>query len=88
MIPDSIMATQVGWNAIGVLGASTINDKLIEKLLPFNVIVIPDNDSAGLSFYKKTQKLFLNYGKIIQRIYFKGANDFSEYIISNFVNSK
>ena len=74
------MASQIGWAAIGVLGATSVNRDLINLLFPYRVIVIPDNDLAGEEFFCSLQKMFLQKGKIIQRLNFAGAKDFADYV--------
>jgi DNA primase len=78
-IPDTIMAHQLGWNAIGVLGATSVNEGLLELLFPYRIMAIPDMDAAGEIFYSKIKKLFAPYGKQVERIFLQGAKDFCDY---------
>jgi len=83
-IPDTIIAHQIGWNAIGVLGATSVNENLVKILLPYQVVAIPDTDEAGTKFYQKIKGLFSQSGKIIERLYLKDSKDFCEYIKKEF----
>lgn len=77
-IPDVLAAYEMGYEAIGVLGAHSFNNQWVKALLPFDLVIIPDNDAAGTGFAKKVQKLFLSQGKIIQIVRMENVKDLSE----------
>nr|HPL56537.1 toprim domain-containing protein [bacterium] len=44
---DTMIAEQYGLKAIGLLGVSTYNDKMIKRLKDFDLVICLDNDEAG-----------------------------------------
>ena len=79
-IPDTMMAYQYGWNAIGVLGTSTIDPVWIEKMLELEIIVIPDSDLAGENFAEAIKKAFAQYGKLIRSVLLTNKKDLAEFL--------
>jgi len=78
-IPDVLAANEMGFQAVGVLGAHSFKDQWVEVLFPYDIVVIPDNDSAGSGFAKKIKDAFLKKGKIIQVVRLHEMKDLSEY---------
>jgi DNA primase len=79
-VPDTILASQLGWNAIGILGLSALDDKILKILMPYSIHVIPDNDSAGFKLFNKIRGKFFERGKIIQRVNLNGAKDLNDLL--------
>ena len=77
-IPDVLAAYEMGYSAIGILGAHSFKEQWVNSLLPFDLIIIPDNDVAGTGFGKKIRKLFLDHGKIVQIVRMENVKDLSE----------
>ncbi len=65
-IPDTISATQLGLNAIGILGANNFDTNYLNLLSTYQIYIIPDHDIGGETFYRKVQKAFETVGKSIQ----------------------
>ena len=78
-IPDVLAANEMGYRAVGVLGAHSFKEHWVEVLLPYDIVVIPHNDLAGSGFTKKIKEAFLKKGKIIQVVRIKEMKDLSEY---------
>jgi DNA primase len=79
-ITDTIMAHQKGLNAVGILGATSVVPEHIELLTPFRIRVIQHNDNPGKLFYTKLERLFLEKGKAVRRVYLGGSNDLCEFV--------
>ena len=77
-IPDVLAAYEMGYNAVGVLGAHSFQSQWVEMLMRFDIVVVPDNDAAGKDFVKKIKNLFLAKNKIIQIYRIQDAKDLSE----------
>lgn len=83
-IPDTITMIELGHKAIGILGANSFNDKDINRLLDYNIHIVPDSDSAGQGMARKIIDSFKRVGKIVTRVELpKGKKDINELHISN-----
>jgi DNA primase len=78
-IPDVLAAYEMGYAAVGVLGAHSFNDNWTEILSPFDVVIVPDNDAAGTGFAKKVKQSFLRRGKIVQIAKVQDFKDLAEF---------
>lgn len=78
-IPDVLAANEMGCQAVGVLGAYSFKEQWVDELLQYDIVVVPDNDSAGGGFAKRIKEAFLKKGKIIQIVRIEEVKDLSEY---------
>lgn len=79
-ITDTLTATQLGYCAIGVLGAASFNKKWVKELNEFRVVVIPDADGAGKLFEKEIREAFFEYGHIIESIRLRLDSDLTDIL--------
>lgn len=80
-IPDAINVSQRGYNAVGIVGASSFKKDYIKYFIDFNVGVLPDNDQGGKTFYDSINQAFKIIGKSVTRIKVdKDFKDISEYL--------
>lgn len=77
-LPDTLSLYQRGINAIGIMGASNFKDEYVEILKNYEILVAPDNDSAGDMFYKKIEKLFEAHKSIRKVIIPSEFNDVND----------
>ena len=63
-LPDALSLYQKGINVIGIMGASNFKNEYVDILKDYEIIVAPDNDSAGEMFFKKIEILFENHKSI------------------------
>jgi len=78
-IPDTIMACQLGFIAVGVLGASGFKKEWVPDLISFSITVIPDSDAAGQKFYESVQDAFKPFGLSVEKITLPPNTDLTEY---------
>lgn len=57
---DTLTASQINLNAVGVLGALSFQKEWCDILNKFRIVIIPDADSAGDIFERKIREAFLN----------------------------
>jgi DNA primase len=82
-VPDTITAMELGMPAIGVLGAASFDDEIVDRLLPYRINIFPDTDPAGQLFVRKVRQAFYEKGKTIQeRTLPKPYKDLNEYFIA------
>jgi DNA primase catalytic core len=79
---DALSASQIGLNAIGVLGASSFKETWAELFMNFQVVIIPDPDEAGNKFAEKAKIIFHRRGKVVDSIHLPVGQDLSEYLTS------
>lgn len=53
---DAISLTEAGYNAAALMGSSLTNERVVLLRLIDNIIVIPDNDDAGLELAKNIER--------------------------------
>jgi DNA primase len=80
-IPDTISAVQGGFNAVGVLGASSFDFSWVEVLSRFRLIVVPDMDEAGEKFAESIQAAFRPVGLVVESTLLPRGKDLSEYLM-------
>ena len=81
-IPDTVAAVQLGWNAVGVLGAASFRPDWVQRFLPFTVLVAPDGDAAGEGLYKSVVANFRQYGRNVERLLIRPGQDFNSLLIA------
>jgi DNA primase len=82
-VPDTITAMELKMPAIGVLGANSFDDDVVDLLLQYRINIFPDTDPAGQLFVRKVRQAFYEKGKTIQeRSLPKPYKDLNEYFIS------
>jgi DNA primase catalytic core len=79
-ITDTLTASQLGFNAVGVLGAASFRKEWVNDLTKFRIMVIPDNDSAGKMFEQKVKNAFQEKGHVIEVIQIKIGKDLSDLL--------
>ena len=57
-VTDTMAATQLGWLAVGALGASSLTAELASKFDGMSVILLPDGDSGGSTFEHRARSIF------------------------------
>lgn len=79
-IPDTIMATQIGYYAVGVLGASSFMKEWVNILKRFRIIIVPDGDKAGSIFSSKIKGMFSEKGINVEEVSMPDGFDLSSYV--------
>lgn len=80
-IPDTIRVHQLGYNAIGILGATNFKQEYIKYLIDYDIYVLPDNDQGGEILFNKIDESLRSIGKNINRItYDPKFKDISDYL--------
>lgn len=79
-ITDTLTATQTGLNAVGVLGALSFRNEWCGILNKFRVVIIPDNDSAGVKFEQKIRAAFLEKGHVVEAIKLPSGSDLTDLL--------
>ncbi|WP_167333978.1 CHC2 zinc finger domain-containing protein [Variovorax atrisoli] len=51
-VPDAVAMEGAGFAAVAVLGATSFRSEWVEELLPFDLVGVPDGDTAGEKFMK------------------------------------
>lgn len=82
-IPDALAASQNGWNAVGILGATSFRAEWVDLFTDFKVIVVSDMDEPGTRFAIKVQQLFKRRGKIVQSAVLARGKDLCEFLQPN-----
>ncbi|UCP00918.1 CHC2 zinc finger domain-containing protein [Metapseudomonas lalkuanensis] len=65
-VPDTLAIEGQGLAAIGILGANSFRTEWVDELLPFNLIGVPDGDSAGDRFRQHLINAFRTRSKSIR----------------------
>ena len=65
-IPDALALEGCGLAAIGILGATSFRAEWVDELLPFDLVGVPDGDSAGEKFKQSLTQAFRNRSKSIR----------------------
>ena len=79
-IPDALAASQRGWNAVGILGATSFRADWVDLFTDLKVIVVPDMDEAGTRFAAQVQQLFKRRGQIVQSAVLPHGKDLCEFL--------
>ena len=79
-VPDTLAVIQSGWNAVGVLGATSFRTEWVHLLSRFRIAVIPDNDQAGRTFAASVQAAFEQIGKSIAIVRLPEGKDAADYL--------
>lgn len=79
-IMDCLAAIQLGYAAVGVLGATSFLQEWVQLLMPFDLYVVPDRDSGGITFSKSVKNAFRKSSKIVNLIRIPHGKDLSEYL--------
>jgi len=87
-VTDCISSLSMGRPAIGIPGASAFKKEYVEILKSYRLIIVPDNDNAGLMFEKMIKNIFLQNGKeVFVSKLDKSFKDLSDYYIYKFCKS-
>jgi DNA primase len=78
-VPDTMSAAEMGFHAVGVLGAHSFKEEYVDVLLPYRIVVIPDRDMAGEAFARKIQEAFRRKGSIVEVADLPYGKDLTEY---------
>jgi len=78
---DVMAAHQHGYNAIGVLGATSFRSAWVSLVMPFQVCVVPDNDSAGSQFAQRVKAICASKGKIVHELRVPDGKDLAECLL-------
>ena len=76
--PDCLALLSAGYNAVGILGASSFRPEFVEPMLPFNIFIVPDGDAGGKAFAEKVRESFLTKGKAVTSLEPVPGKDISE----------
>jgi len=81
-VTDCLAALSLGLNAIAIPGAGAYKDEYVEILKDYNLCMIPDNDNAGNSLYKRIEDSFKSLCKCVYPITLKSEyKDFCEFYV-------
>ncbi len=82
---DTMITTQNGFNAVGVIGVNGLKQEIIEDLVGFNVYIAFDNDKAGQSAIKEVAMRLREAGVVVlgQIDLPEGIKDLTEYFIKS-----
>jgi DNA primase len=67
-IPDALALEAKGLHALAVLGASSFRPDWADRLLRYDVVVVPDGDSGGETFLRTVSKAFRARGKAVSAV--------------------
>ena len=82
---DTLSALSMGLKAIGFLGAASFDKGYVELLKNYNLIVVPDNDAAGIKFFQTIRDAFNEINKPIDRISIDSKyKDLNEYYVQKY----
>lgn len=82
---DTLSALSMGLKAIGFLGASSFDKGYVELLKNYNLIVVPDNDTAGVKFFQTIRNAFNEISKPVDRISINSNyKDLNEYYVQKY----
>ncbi|MBN2776530.1 MAG: toprim domain-containing protein [Bacteroidales bacterium] len=82
-VTDCLSSLAMGYNAVGIIGASGFKKEYSFLFKEYVPIIMPDNDSAGLLFYKKVKENLADVGKEVIKIEIdKKYKDISECYIN------
>lgn len=77
-VTDALAASELGYNAVGVLGASSFRFEWAKTLSIFDVHVVPDNDDAGRRFAESIQEALAAFGRGVTVLKPSHGKDLSE----------
>ena len=60
---DCMVMTQLGYNCIAVPGVGNLNEGLISRILRFDIILVPDNDEAGVKLTDRFKEILSKHNK-------------------------
>jgi 5S rRNA maturation endonuclease (ribonuclease M5) len=80
-IPDALALEAQGLSAVAVLGASSFRAEWTDFFMRYDVVLIPDRDHGGDTFYKSISKYFNERGKTVRRVRIpEGKKDVADVI--------
>lgn len=79
-IPDAIALESLGLPAVAVLGASSFRAEWVDLFMRYDIVLLPDGDSGGETFFKTISKYFAERGKAIRKINVPIGKDVSDII--------
>lgn len=79
-VTDAISAAQLGFQAVGILGASSFKAEWANEFKDFDVLVVPDRDSGGEKFATSVKYAFKRIGKIINEVDVTPSLDLTDYL--------
>lgn len=80
-IPDVFAAYELGLHAVGVLGAGSFKAEWVSQFAHVQVVIIADNDYAGMESAVKIQRHFSKQGRIVECIRPSEGKDLAEYLL-------
>lgn len=78
-IMDTLVAHQIGLNAVGIPGAGGFKKEWYSLFAHFQVNVVPDTDGAGQRFAKSIEEIFAAHNQTIKIIRLPHGKDLSDY---------
>ncbi|MGA1826270.1 MAG: CHC2 zinc finger domain-containing protein [bacterium] len=66
--PDVLALESEGLKAVAILGASSFREEWVDLFIPFEVVLLPDGDSGGVTFQNKISQAFNSRGKSVSII--------------------
>jgi len=80
---DTIMLSQKGFKAVGILGVNNFKAEMIELFDGLNVVLAFDNDEAGQRATQSVAKMFLFSGQQVrQKELPEGCKDITDYFLT------
>ena len=81
-VTDALTASQIGLNAVGVLGALSFRKEWCDILNKFRIVIIPDADSAGEKFEQKIREAFLAKGHAVEALRLPKGSDLTDLLMT------
>lgn len=79
-IPDALALEAKGLYAQAVLGASSFRPDWVDRLLRYDVVVVPDGDSGGETFLRTVSKAFRTRGKAVRAVKMPQGRDAADVL--------
>jgi hypothetical protein len=77
-VADAIAMEGGGLTAVGVLGANGFRAEWVDLFTRLEVVVAPDGDSGGETFFRKVSKCFAERGRAVRRVRLPEGEDVSD----------
>lgn len=79
-IPDTLAMEEYGFPAVGILGASSFKKEWVDLFINLDVVLMPDGDKGGQTFFKIITKEFNERGKTLRTVIIPEGKDVSDLI--------
>jgi DNA primase len=79
-IPDAIALESQGLAGVAPLGANAFRAEWVDLFMRFDVVVLPDGDAGGETFFNKISGHFAERGKAVRRVRLPAGEDVSDVV--------